>query len=117
MHFAYLFPVLRYFYKSQASEDDVKTFFQSACGEVSLEPGNCYFHLSRKQYEICKCDNNTSSLIQVTRLRLLGDQLHSTRIAFVEFAMVTPQDSVKNSAFVSSFISVNFSNACDSYFY
>ncbi|CAL9218847.1 unnamed protein product [Arabidopsis halleri] len=39
-----------------ATEDDVKTFFQSACGEV-------------------------------TRLRLLGDQVHSTRIAFVEFAM------------------------------
>ncbi|ESQ30057.1 hypothetical protein EUTSA_v10012369mg, partial [Eutrema salsugineum] len=37
-------------------EDDVKTFFESACGEV-------------------------------TRIRLLGDQLHSTRIAFVEFAM------------------------------
>jgi RNA recognition motif-containing protein len=40
-----------------ATEDDVNTFFQSACGEV-------------------------------TRLRLLGDQVHSTRIAFVEFAMV-----------------------------
>ncbi|CAH2036598.1 unnamed protein product [Thlaspi arvense] len=39
-----------------ATEDDVKTFFQSACGEV-------------------------------TRIRLLGDQVHSTRIAFVEFAM------------------------------
>ncbi|KAG7600492.1 RNA recognition motif domain [Arabidopsis suecica] len=39
-----------------ATEDDVKSFFQSACGEV-------------------------------TRLRLLGDQVHSTRIAFVEFAM------------------------------
>ncbi|XP_010479941.1 PREDICTED: polyadenylate-binding protein-interacting protein 8-like isoform X3 [Camelina sativa] len=39
-----------------ATEDDVKTFFQSGCGEV-------------------------------TRLRLLGDQMHSTRIAFVEFAM------------------------------
>ncbi|XP_024006018.1 polyadenylate-binding protein-interacting protein 8 [Eutrema salsugineum] len=39
-----------------ATEDDVKTFFESACGEV-------------------------------TRIRLLGDQLHSTRIAFVEFAM------------------------------
>ncbi|CAA0292495.1 unnamed protein product [Arabidopsis thaliana] len=39
-----------------ATEDDVNTFFQSACGEV-------------------------------TRLRLLGDQVHSTRIAFVEFAM------------------------------
>uniref|UniRef100_A0A1J3EZN0 Polyadenylate-binding protein-interacting protein 8 n=1 Tax=Noccaea caerulescens TaxID=107243 RepID=A0A1J3EZN0_NOCCA len=39
-----------------ASEDDVKIFFESACGEV-------------------------------TRIRLLGDQMHSTRIAFVEFAM------------------------------
>ncbi|EOA36927.1 hypothetical protein CARUB_v10009791mg [Capsella rubella] len=39
-----------------ATEDDVKSFFQSACGEV-------------------------------TRIRLLGDQMHSTRIAFVEFAM------------------------------
>ncbi|KAF8051340.1 hypothetical protein N665_1743s0002 [Sinapis alba] len=39
-----------------ATEDDVKIFFESACGEV-------------------------------TRIRLLGDQLHSTRIAFVEFAM------------------------------
>ncbi|XP_048616673.1 polyadenylate-binding protein-interacting protein 8-like isoform X2 [Brassica napus] len=39
-----------------ATEDDVKIFFESACGEV-------------------------------TRIRLLGDQLHYTRIAFVEFAM------------------------------
>ncbi|KAL1203792.1 Polyadenylate-binding protein-interacting protein 8 [Cardamine amara subsp. amara] len=39
-----------------ATEDEVKTFFQSACGEI-------------------------------TRIRLLGDQVHSTRIAFVEFAM------------------------------
>ncbi|VVB00314.1 unnamed protein product [Arabis nemorensis] len=39
-----------------ATENDVKTFFESGCGEV-------------------------------IRLRLLGDQLHSTRIAFVEFAM------------------------------
>ncbi|XP_056844941.1 polyadenylate-binding protein-interacting protein 8 [Raphanus sativus] len=39
-----------------ATEDDVRTFFESACGEV-------------------------------TRIRLLGDQLHSTRIAFVEFAV------------------------------
>ncbi|KAL0864240.1 hypothetical protein Bca101_043358 [Brassica carinata] len=39
-----------------ATEDDVRIFFESACGEV-------------------------------TRIRLLGDQLHSTRIAFVEFAM------------------------------
>ncbi|CDY58043.1 BnaC06g41880D [Brassica napus] len=39
-----------------ATEDDVKIFFESACGEVN-------------------------------RIRLLGDQLHSTRIAFVEFAM------------------------------
>ncbi|KAF8081860.1 hypothetical protein N665_0862s0024 [Sinapis alba] len=38
-----------------ATEEDVRTFFESACGEV-------------------------------TRIRLLGDQLHSTRIAFVEFA-------------------------------
>lgn len=29
------------------------------------------------------------SISQVTRLRLLGDQVHSTRIAFVEFAMVS----------------------------
>ncbi|CAN8288080.1 unnamed protein product [Cochlearia groenlandica] len=41
---------------SNATEYDVQTFFESACGEV-------------------------------TRIRLLGDQLHSTRIAFVEFAM------------------------------
>lgn len=27
--------------------------------------------------------------LQVTRLRLLGDHVHSTRIAFVEFAMVS----------------------------
>ncbi|KAJ0250481.1 Polyadenylate-binding protein-interacting protein 8 [Hirschfeldia incana] len=39
-----------------ATEDDVKIFFESACGEV-------------------------------TRIRLLGDLMHSTRIAFVEFAM------------------------------
>ncbi|KAJ0242340.1 Polyadenylate-binding protein-interacting protein 8 [Hirschfeldia incana] len=39
-----------------ATEDDVRTFFESACGEV-------------------------------THIRLLGDQLHSTHIAFVEFAM------------------------------
>ncbi|CAH8306271.1 unnamed protein product [Eruca vesicaria subsp. sativa] len=39
-----------------ATEDDVRTFFESTCGEV-------------------------------TRIRLLGDQLHSTRIAFVEFAI------------------------------
>lgn len=26
--------------------------------------------------------------VQVSRLRLLGDQMHSTRIAFVEFLMV-----------------------------
>nr|VDC64778.1 unnamed protein product [Brassica rapa] len=39
-----------------ATEDDVRIFFESACGEV-------------------------------TRIRLLGDQLHSTRIAFVEFAI------------------------------
>ncbi|XP_022717439.1 polyadenylate-binding protein-interacting protein 9-like [Durio zibethinus] len=40
----------------KVSHAEVKTFFESACGEV-------------------------------TRLRLLGDQVHSTRIAFVEFAM------------------------------
>ncbi|KAL0696530.1 hypothetical protein Bca4012_063710 [Brassica carinata] len=39
-----------------ATEEDVRIFFESACGEV-------------------------------TRIRLLGDQLHSTRIAFVEFAI------------------------------
>eukprot|EP00257_Ricinus_communis_P027593 XP_025015007.1 polyadenylate-binding protein-interacting protein 9 isoform X1 [Ricinus communis] len=38
------------------SQAEVKTFFESTCGEV-------------------------------TRLRLLGDHVHSTRIAFVEFAM------------------------------
>jgi len=27
--------------------------------------------------------------LQVSRLRLLGDNVHSTRIAFVEFAMVS----------------------------
>ncbi|EOA31011.1 hypothetical protein CARUB_v10014154mg [Capsella rubella] len=40
----------------KVSQADVRSFFESACGEV-------------------------------TRLRLLGDQLHSTRIAFVEFAL------------------------------
>ncbi|KAL4311872.1 hypothetical protein GQ457_01G003150 [Hibiscus cannabinus] len=40
----------------KVSQADVKTFFESTCGEV-------------------------------TRLRLLGDNVHSTRIAFVEFAM------------------------------
>ncbi|KFK35685.1 hypothetical protein AALP_AA4G023800 [Arabis alpina] len=39
-----------------ATETDVKAFFETSCGEV-------------------------------IRLRLLGDQLHSTRIAFVEFVM------------------------------
>jgi hypothetical protein len=35
---------------------------------------------------------------QVTRLRLLGDQVHSTRIAFVEFAMVSYDvDVIENS--------------------
>ncbi|KAL8087918.1 hypothetical protein AgCh_037892 [Apium graveolens] len=41
----------------KVSEDVVKIFFETRCGEVS-------------------------------RLRLLGDQVHSTRIAFVEFVMV-----------------------------
>ncbi|MED6136073.1 Polyadenylate-binding protein-interacting protein 9, partial [Stylosanthes scabra] len=40
----------------KVSQTEVKTFFESSCGEV-------------------------------TRLRLLGDRVHSTRIAFVEFAM------------------------------
>ncbi|KAL1813003.1 hypothetical protein ACET3Z_023068 [Daucus carota] len=40
----------------KVSQTDVKTFFETRCGEVS-------------------------------RLRLLGDQVHSTRIAFVEFVM------------------------------
>lgn len=40
----------------KVSQADVKTFFETRCGEVS-------------------------------RLRLLGDQVHSTRIAFVEFVM------------------------------
>lgn len=40
----------------KVSQTEVKSFFESACGEV-------------------------------TRLRLLGDQVHSTRIAFVEFAI------------------------------
>ncbi|RVW36248.1 Polyadenylate-binding protein-interacting protein 9 [Vitis vinifera] len=31
---------------------------------------------------------------EVSRLRLLGDHVHSTRIAFVEFAMVSLYDSV-----------------------
>lgn len=31
---------------------------------------------------------------QVSRLRLLGDHVHSTRIAFVEFAMVSFYNSV-----------------------
>lgn len=44
--FAHLFSVLRDSYKLQATEDDVKTFFQSACGEVSLESKNLYFLLS-----------------------------------------------------------------------
>ena len=68
----------------QATEDDVKIFFESACGEVSLEPGNYYY-----MFFLSPNDNNTCSVIQVTRIRLLGDQLHSTRIAFVEFAMVS----------------------------
>ncbi|WZY93161.1 hypothetical protein YC2023_065490 [Brassica napus] len=67
-----------------ATEDDVKIFFESACGEVSLEPGNYYY-----MFFLSPNDNNTCSVIQVTRIRLLGDQLHSTRIAFVEFAMVS----------------------------
>ncbi|XP_022749355.1 polyadenylate-binding protein-interacting protein 9-like isoform X1 [Durio zibethinus] len=40
----------------KVSQAEVRSFFESACGEV-------------------------------TRLRLLGDRVHSTRIAFVEFAM------------------------------
>ncbi|GMN57847.1 hypothetical protein TIFTF001_026948 [Ficus carica] len=40
----------------KVSQTEVKTFFETACGEV-------------------------------TRIRLLGDHVHSTRIAFVEFAM------------------------------
>nr|KJB61437.1 hypothetical protein B456_009G358300 [Gossypium raimondii] len=40
----------------KVSQTEMKSFFESTCGEV-------------------------------TRLRLLGDQVHSTRIAFVEFAM------------------------------
>lgn len=49
-----------------------------------------------------------SCVIQVTRIRLLGDQLHSTRIAFVEFAIVSSFRffSFKHELFVSSFISV-----------
>lgn len=43
-HFVYKFLVLRLLVLNlQATEDDVKIFFESACGEVSLEPGNYYY--------------------------------------------------------------------------
>ncbi|KAA8524086.1 hypothetical protein F0562_010483 [Nyssa sinensis] len=46
------------------SQTDVKNFFETTCGELAK-----------------------FSRVQVSRLRLLGDHVHSTRIAFVEFVI------------------------------
>ena len=46
------------------------------------------------QYLMRIPSHNFGEFIQVQRLRLLGDYHHSTRIAFVEFAMVTAQCSL-----------------------
>nr|GLL34637.1 polyadenylate-binding protein-interacting protein 8-like [Ipomoea trifida]GMD33318.1 polyadenylate-binding protein-interacting protein 8-like isoform X2 [Ipomoea batatas]GMD36694.1 polyadenylate-binding protein-interacting protein 8-like isoform X2 [Ipomoea batatas] len=54
----------------KVSQADVKTFFETRCGEVGMV-FEVFYTLIR----------------EVSRLRLLGDQVHSTRIAFVEFVM------------------------------
>ncbi|KAJ9537819.1 hypothetical protein OSB04_030552 [Centaurea solstitialis] len=46
----------------KVSQSEVKSFFETRCGEVRMD-------------------------LKVSRLRLLGDNVHSTRIAFVEFVM------------------------------
>ncbi|KAK9275156.1 hypothetical protein L1049_022415 [Liquidambar formosana] len=92
----------------KVSQADVKLFFESVCGEVcacaSREHGSsvsskhfdhlfiylCYFYFRKRQSCLSIVRNafkRTACLMQVYRLRLLGDYHHSTRIAFVEFVM------------------------------
>lgn len=72
----------------QVSQAEVKNFFESACGEV--RPKHNWFMLYMLELiYVRRVDWLCHSILQVTRLRLLGDHVHSTRIAFVEFAMVS----------------------------
>ncbi|RLM61511.1 CID11 [Panicum miliaceum] len=75
----------------KVTQADLKLFFESICGEFA--------------YAKCHRNDNSSStvfigslqlLLQVFRLRLLGDYHHSTRIAFVEFVMAESATAALN---------------------
>jgi hypothetical protein len=80
----------------QVSQADVKLFFESICGEVgdlSLQTSFSYYIIYtaaalKMQFKEHVHSLSAISLLQVYRLRLLGDYQHNTRIAFVEFVMV-----------------------------
>ena len=79
----------------QVSQAEVKNFFETACGgEVGtiLKTWLHFNGLENNQNMMCQVTwliVDIISNLQVTRLRLLGDHVHSTRIAFVEFALVS----------------------------
>ena len=46
--------------------------------------------------------------LQVSRLRLLGDNVHSTQIAFVEFTMVSLRLQMRNYSMLLTYWSLSF---------
>ncbi|MQL97192.1 hypothetical protein Taro_029878 [Colocasia esculenta] len=66
------------------TQTDVKAFFEAWCGEVSMTCQLVFLFMNTLKL---KCLQMSSK--QVSRLRLLGDHAHSTRIAFVEFILVS----------------------------
>ncbi|XP_040936430.1 polyadenylate-binding protein-interacting protein 11 isoform X2 [Gossypium hirsutum] len=69
----------------KVTQADVKLFFETVCGEVCLTLVFCFTISYNKTYR--DAFKGSTCLMQVYRLRLLGDYQHSTRIAFVEFAL------------------------------
>ncbi|KAL8205399.1 hypothetical protein R6Q57_008950 [Mikania cordata] len=66
----------------KVSQAEVKNFFEATCGEVGTVLHNlffCDFYIKVAKYVVL--------VAKVSRIRLLGDSVHSTRIAFVEFVM------------------------------
>ena len=73
----------------QVYQANVEKKFESLCGEVGARTTSfsCLFDTYEKTFNLA--DDFFKACIQVSRLRLLGNSVHSTRIAFVEFVMVS----------------------------
>ncbi|XP_065042492.1 polyadenylate-binding protein-interacting protein 9-like isoform X1 [Musa acuminata AAA Group] len=75
----------------KVTQPQVKAFFEQSCGEVSQLSSNWNLLWLTVQSSSYQC-----FYLQVSRLRLLGDNIHSTRIAFVEFAQAESAISALN---------------------